>query len=337
MTFTNLRYISYVVPTFAPTLAGNVAPAGGAPTVMLEDADLQARAQRLLNVIWWAQQKADAAGKPDDNTLTVFIAPEFYFRSATEDEVVAGAFDSSTRWGSYERQARDVLAAELYKAIGKAGNLSNWLIVAGTVCTWHAEGLLNTVIALRGPRAKDDGGVPYVLIEKHRISPIDGPPAFLHANENPDSIYSPARNPDRFLDNLIRWDGLLMGIEVCLDHWKRSVAAGIEELQSLFPREVEFVDLQLVTSCGMSITAAAVAVDDGDLVLLTDGMPPRGVLTPVTQAQRVSVSGPDFDLADCQQPDLQALDASANYSVPYKDYRGKQGVFIYGSQPLQQR
>lgn len=335
MTFQKVRYISYAVPSFHPYLAGAVGPVGGAPTIQLEDADLQARAQRLVNVIWWAQGQADSAAKPDDQTLTVFIAPEFYFRQASAQEVASGEFSESNNWGGYDRPMRDALASELYRAIGQAKNLHNWLIVAGTVFTWHGEGLLNTAIALRGPRATDDGAAPYVLIEKHQISNIDGPKPNAHANRNDESVFSHTKNRDPFLDNLIYWDGMLMGIEVCLDHSLRAVAMGMEELNGLFPSEARQLALQLVTSCGMSIKAPAVAVANGDLVLLTDGMTSRN-RTPNTQAIRATITADNLDLTPCARPTLQVLDASPNYSVTYPDYLGQQGIYIYATQPLQQ-
>lgn len=82
--YTSVLPLSYMVPTFYPTPPGNVDPRSGAPRIRLDDPDLQARAQRLVNVLFWtATTLQNVEGMQDARTLKVFIAPEFYFRKAS--------------------------------------------------------------------------------------------------------------------------------------------------------------------------------------------------------------------------------------------------------------
>ena len=286
MPYSKVLFVSYNVPTFFPSdaHAGGVAPQNGAPLVNLADADLCARAQRFLNVLFWAQAQLAAAtpDATDSSVLKVFMAPEFYFRKASATDLLANAFDRTRSfWGSYPRGSRQELMDALYQAIGNHASFKDWTVVAGTVCSWAPEDadripfLNNTALLLRGPRANLTGA-PYTFLEKHYFSPID---LNLHDPTNDQwnvtrsmtSVFSMQRNPDFVLDNLVEWDDLLQGTEICLDHAYDMVRTGLQLLSQVWDQGVTYCDLQLVTSCGMTIRRTAVGVRPGGLVMLTDG------------------------------------------------------------------
>ncbi|HEX7340263.1 MAG TPA: hypothetical protein VF271_10080 [Rhodanobacteraceae bacterium] len=284
--YTSLLPLSCQVPTFLPSPSGNVSAQGGAPTVDLDDDDLRNRAQRLVNILYWtATTCANQDGMQDTNTLKVFIAPEFYFRKAADHEITGRQYSDSTSYGSYPESSRYALAEALYSTIHGCALFKDWIIVAGSICSKLPDvpgepmSLLNTAIMLRGLRDQMDDAAPYILMEKHYISNIDGPPASMHANLNPTTpyffrIYSDqGRNKViRGMNNIVWWDDMRVGLEVCLDHSQQIVHFATDYIGTLVGIENSALDLQLITSCGMSICNPAVAVGDGRLVMLTDGM-----------------------------------------------------------------
>ena len=335
--------ISYMVPTFYPAASGTVQPQGNAPLIQLADPDLQARAQRLVNVLYWtATTYKDHDGMTDSDTLKVFIAPEFYFRKASEDEARRGGFVPGTSFGSYPEESRYMLAEALYGAIVQSTLFKDWTIVAGTICSAlppRHDGrlnLLNTAIMLRGRRSELDASVPYALMEKHYISNIDGPDPQLHANLDPTTTYSFHLNPDQHLDNLIFWDNMSVGLEVCLDHSMQVVKNAVNVVrQSIGPGAVN-LDIQLVTSCGMSVVDQAVAVRDGSLVMLTDGMSYAGDLfpEPIFQVGRYNARTGRVDVIDPDNFLFTELPGNSNYQVlqyaqgRYVELGRRQGVWI---------
>ncbi|WCM92838.1 hypothetical protein M5C99_21250 [Acidovorax sp. NCPPB 2350] len=323
--YTSILPLSFMVPTFYPTPPGKVAPSSGAPRIRLDDPDLQARAQRLVNVLFWtATTYQNLDGMMDGRTLKVFIAPEFYFRKSSREETDKALSLRDTSFGSYPENARYVLSEALYNAIRSSSLFRDWLIVAGTVCSVlpmrdaHRLDLFNTAIVLRGPRARPDESVPYLLIEKHYTAHIDGPPQDWHANLDPSTTYSFQLNPNQHLDNLIFWDQMTLGLEVCLDHAKQFVANAMNTLSQRLGRQALALDLQLVTSCGMNIVQQAVAVNDGALVLLTDGMSHlQRLREPAFEIGRYDASTNTMKLIDRSSFQFTELPLHEDYQVDY--------------------
>lgn len=346
--YTSLLPLSYMVPTFYPTLPGVPQAVGGAPQVRLADPDLQARAQRLINVLYLAATEfKDLDGMNDPEALKVFIAPEFYFRKASEQEAEQGRFLRSTSFGSYPESARFVLAEALHEAIHQSPLFKDWVVVAGTICSQlprnppHRLNLLNTALMLRGRRGAMDASMPYMLMEKHYISNIDGPPQNWHANLDPTTTYSFRLNPDQELDNLIFWDGMAVGLEVCLDHSMQVVANAMNVMNQSLGTTPNALDLQLVTSCGMSIVNQAVAVSDGSLVMLTDGMSHYldRLPEPVFQIGRYDAAAGRVDQLDTRNFEFLELPRTQDYQVEYFGGRynrlgRRQGVWHGEALPL---
>ncbi|GLQ98835.1 hypothetical protein [Dyella mobilis] len=321
--YTSMLPLSYVVPTFLPTPTTSVTARAGVPRISLDDKDLQARAQRFLNVLFWtAETFSGTGGMNDSDTLKVFMAPEFYFRRASDHEALAGKFMSSTSFGSYPEESRYELAEALYGAIQGSSLFKDWIIVAGTICSVLADSsrpqmnLLNTAIMLRGQRSSMDSSVPYILMEKHYISDIDGPHRSFHANRDPTTVYSFALNPDQRLDNLIFWDGMSVGLEVCLDHSKQVLKNAMNTLRRVLGPNASELDLQLITSCGMDISADSVSVRDGALVMLTDGMShPSDFDEPEVQIGRYDAVANRVEMLDSTYFNFQELPTTTDYQV----------------------
>jgi hypothetical protein len=338
-TYTSVLPLSYMVPTFYPTSPGDVQAVAGAPMVALPDPDLQARAQRLINVLYWtANQYQNHVGMDDANTLKVFIAPEFYFRKASAEESRTGGSLASTSFGAYPDDARYHLAEVLYQALSTS-LFRHWVIVAGSVCSAQPTGpdkrmnLLNTTIMLRGQRPVPDASVPYVLMEKHYIANLDNSQG--QTNRDPTTTYSFRQDSDQYFDNIVYWDEMKVGLEMTLDHSIQTVRNAVNFIGQAVGPGAGTLDLQLVTSCGMSIVDQAVSVADGALVMLTDGMSHQGsgLAEPGFQVGRYDAKTGRTKVLDRELFTLSELPKTSNYQTPdyaqgrYAAKGGRQGVW----------
>lgn len=268
--YSHLLPFAWMLPTYYAAPAGKVIPSSGAPLLQLSDPDLQARAQRLINVLYWtAQCHSDLDGMVDEQTLKVFLAPEFLFRKGTQ--AVPAATDAG--FGAYAEPTRYELAEALHGVIQGTPLFKNWLVVAGSLCIPLARrtGLLNTAFMLRGQRAQMDASPPYVLMEKLYRPRLDDATAARLADADQSLASRYAFDPEQNLDNLIRWDGMTMGVELGLDHGQQTLRNDLNYLGRVHGPDAPGLDLQLIVSCGTSIIDPSCAVKDGGLVVLADG------------------------------------------------------------------
>lgn len=270
------RYLlpfAWMLPTYYATPPGKPIPANGAPRIDLSDPDLQARAQRLVNVLYWtAQTYAHINGTNDADTLKVFLAPEFLFRKGGHAIVPA----ADTGFGAYDHSTRYELTEALYSAINGTPLFENWLILAGSHCsalsTAGAQAdLLNTTILIRGRRARRDASVPYVLVEQHYRSRLDDSAVARLAGTDQSVAGRYGLNPSQHMDHMIRWDEMTLGVELGLNHGQQALSNELAHLSRALGPNVPRLDLQLVASCGASIIDPSCAVKDGALILLADG------------------------------------------------------------------
>src|SRR5262245_33039639 len=143
--------------------------------VYKQAADAQNRVQRLLDVFNWAvesipydklgyKQKPDQHSADQTETLKVFIAPEFYFRSTAD---------------GYSWNTLTNILGCLKQSFGD-WRFDDWLIVPGTICS-HQDPeksdkgtFFNTASVIRGGR---NSSMTYV--HKQVRSGIDGVPGKL--------------------------------------------------------------------------------------------------------------------------------------------------------------
>lgn len=268
--YSHLLPFAWMLPTYYASPAGKAVPSSGAPLLQLSDPDLQARTQRLLNVLHWtAQRHADLDGMVDEQTLKVFLVPEFAFRKGMQ--AVPTATDAG--FGAYPEPTRHELAEALYRAIDGTPLFKNWLVVAGSLCASLTQYrvLLNTAFMLRGQRAQMDASPPYALMEKLYRPRLDDAAAARLADADQSLASRYALDPEQSLDNLIRWDGMTMGVELGLDHGQQTLRNALNYLGRVHGPEASGLDLQLIVSCGTSIIDPSCAVKDGGLVVLADG------------------------------------------------------------------
>jgi hypothetical protein len=226
------------------------------------------------------------------STLKVFMAPEFYWRGAR---------------GAYRRSNQGL--KEISKSMLNALNdflgderFANWVFVLGTVIAADKADP-EYVGSLENPSYHDIsyfnfapiyvGGTTRKLLQfKEYISGIDflqgreltGSAAPVepapgsgskHCKQDPTSngcIYAQPKaevlaefgfGDFEVVDSVFELDGLRIGVEVCLDHKRGTLAKVLGEDSS--------VDLQLIVSAGMLITAGPVCTGAGGPVFLSDG------------------------------------------------------------------
>ncbi len=64
---------------------------------------------------------------------------------------------------------------------------------------------------------------------------------------------------------IFKYDGLRIGVDICLDHSRQRL------VNHLYKNPDDYVDIQIVTSCGMSVRANAVIAKEGGIVFNCDG------------------------------------------------------------------
>ncbi|WP_137105266.1 hypothetical protein [Azospirillum argentinense] len=214
-----------------------------------------------------------------DETLKIFMMPEFFFRGKT---------------GAYEMDDVQTLVDKLHALVADA-KWKNWLFVFGTIVGKSEQvigtSLLAQLIAKLFP--PDTEAYNYSLIQKggfgndkelgqrtafavlkEKKSGID----FIRAGtmkdggialervkhlapSNTTRSESQRRNYDG--SSVFTLDGLIFGFEICLDH----LVGRLRKSRNLAP-----IDVQLIPSCGAEVDPLNIAVKPGGLVLHCDGL-----------------------------------------------------------------
>ena len=203
------------------------------PGCYLGDFDTARDIQGRLSIMETAVQRAHEVSSKDENTLKIFVAPEFFWRGPTG----AYSFDSiadPSRVEEDETNALSQISRGLEAIVGQ-GKYKDWLFVFGTIVAFAEEGGKNTNIkrhkktnaeesqyeflnfspVYRGydPSAATDAGTKFI-VPKYYISGID----FL-TNDRPD----PA-DDQRFYDNKVfrdiqSWLEDERGYQMVFDSW----------------------------------------------------------------------------------------------------------------------
>lgn len=285
MAYTQVRYIGYQISTVGlanPTVYGIDAGAVNNPpplTGVTGDlpADAQVRVERLIGAMLRARSQL---GPSDSNqTLKVFIAPEFYFRPNNTD------FAYSL---SEYRAIKDVLRQTITADAG----FDHWLVIPGTII-WKQTGTdtgrrkmdvsdpthsvyFNTALYIKksnNPKLKSSR-----VIEKVKASHIDGIPAkrFSGSNVNPPDVFAASEEFPKYLDrahldkHALKVCGLKIGVEICYEHYLQLLRAVLEGQYKGFGSAPEF-DLQLLTAGGMDCMPRSIAAKVHGFVFRSDG------------------------------------------------------------------
>jgi len=286
MPYTHFRFIAWEVPTATQDLGVQNSPvvSGFAPgnecaavvrlpvTATVAAGDARTRLARLAAVVDRAATRVNAIGGDNNQTLKIFIAPEFYFRPP----VTTGPnYDQCT----YPQ-------AEMFKIWGaldlmfQHADFTHWLIVPGTVM-WNRKDQLD---AQRNPKTNYFNSALWVrggpvqqatrIIEKQLASGIDGvPQAFAPgADAQLKPIYEEWRNRKLRVFTI---DGSPMGLEVCLDHGSSSTCRVLKrtlnEWSDKENGQTQNVSLHLITAGGMPLQPYSVSAKVNGYVLRNDG------------------------------------------------------------------
>jgi hypothetical protein len=282
--YKKVQLVAYHTPTF---LSSDVsAPAPVAPIhpaiQSLMNADERSRVTRMYLVALWAATHKNV--DPSETTMKLFVAPEFYFKTVSEAStamgkgmkgVTGGVRRSAGKYGAYSFNTMQNIMACLRtiftSPVGNPMLLKHWLLIPGTIVSdLPADGksyrsgdcyYLNTAVIIKGEK---DG--PFHFVQKHHVSPIDGPPTSNGVYSGAASPYKKtleklaAKGHDEAATRLFSVDNIKFGLEVCLDHAKGVVA-----------KQKSIVDIHVVTSCGMFFVADKVMAKTGGYAMICDG------------------------------------------------------------------
>jgi hypothetical protein len=298
MPYTHFRYIAYEVPTATQDTA--IVPAADAPVESGFAAgnacaavarlpvpanipnDANVRLHRLAAVIDRAAARLNAMGGDNNNTLKIFVAPEFYFRppssnGATYFSDTYPQADMFQIWGAFDLMFQHA-------------DFQHWLFVPGTVL-WNnsddemfagAPKYFNSLMHIRG------GGRlrPAQRIEKKLPADNDG-------IINP--FATPGLDPDlkpfyeawrELKQRVISVDGTELGLEVCLDHSSGASCRVLKTALSKWQNEQagKSISLHILTAGGMPIQEKSVAARVNGYILRNDGF----AIAPRIELKRVN-------------------------------------------------
>lgn len=273
--------------------------------------DLKLDVEGRVKIMKEAVEAAYRRATNDSTTLKLFVAPEFFFRGPQ------GSYDLSSmlpyKNGTYA--PIDGIARGL-EGIVADERFVDWMFVFGTVIASDiAEDgkveFFNFSPVYKGYDPKLTGksiGMQFIVPKKY-VSAID----FLTSDRSPPPMEDPS-NPQLYdpklmqiLDaleedygytpvknNMLNMNGILMGIEICLDHaeyalrrsfgnWQKdpasvSIPGGGVPGSITYPYDQleppGLPQVQIITSAGMSIMESSALVGDAGIVVLQDGGEP---------------------------------------------------------------
>lgn len=286
MPYTHFRFIAYEVPTATHRPGGKVESGFDAgqeyqfisriPVPGNIPDDARKRLKRLAGIVNLAANRLKLELADNDNTLKIFMAPEFYFRPPA---ALGGNYRSDTYPNS--------VAAKIFSALGEMfthADFKNWLIVPGSIMWNTSEDTLAPKVIFYnssfqitgGPVAKSGDNLNY--IEKEMPSGIDGVP------------YGPGMDPNVKLafeswksrkHRVFKVDNIDCGLEICLDHGFRKIGEKIvsdhrvlKKVLNDWPSKegsTREINLHLLTAGGMPLNPASVAAKVNGYILRNDG------------------------------------------------------------------
>jgi hypothetical protein len=259
------RYVQYI---FYPSgTAFPLQPYGlGAPYTLLDEALY--RAMHMVKVLRYARdQLADLrrrnrlTGQVESEILKIFMAPEFYFRSAD------GKLDGTGHYSLFEVQSARHFIRD---AVLSDKTFDDWFIVPGTAiyCQQRANRFKTPVIfneAWAVARATDTNPKVEVTCQKQYFSSTDDLDETKAAMFPGSALAKLVRYVDR---QIVRVGGVDIGFEICLDHRSKALKNTVTARRPVNPRNV---DVHLLPSCGMETIADSVAARSNGYFLRCNG------------------------------------------------------------------
>jgi hypothetical protein len=293
MPYQYLRYVYYTSDT-----TQSFAPMGmKRPFTLREEATY--RAEHMVKVLKFARAQIPGLGPQNPVTglknsqiLTIFLAPEFVFRSSR------GQMDGT---GHYSLM--DALSARgiIRQAVMHDSDFDDWLVVPGTViyCQHRANAQQASVIFNEAwAFARGTATDPQVdtTCQKRYFSGIDD----LDDTKAAMFAGSALAKLVPFVNHqIIRMGGRNIGLEVCLDHrleaLKNRVMDPPKRTDPNVPLPPTRLDVHLLPACGMETIAASVAARSNGYFFRCNGnthaMPPYQCFQVVGWPDLVPVAG----------------------------------------------
>lgn len=285
--------------TPVPDETGGKLPKHFPQSLDIGDKDAQKRLLRLALAVECARAHI-AKSNDNDQTLKIFMAPEFYFRPQEGGPEYTDKKSNTTKTiRSYSYEVKE-------KIIDKLGELfsddlfKNWIFVPGTI-VWYekqskgeqysrASSLLMSMKEMKPSTSKRDITIPFVMNavvavrggyrEKCPILTVsnkkkyayeaDDIPKDFDPNETKvklsDTITSPLERSKCIVDTI---PGLLFGLEICREHQSFMLRNYfLKEYRNKNGSEMNF---HLLTSCGAGLTRSYVAAKSNGYALHVDG------------------------------------------------------------------
>jgi hypothetical protein len=262
MAYQYVRYVYYYSQTGTPyTPVGMVAP-------YTAPEEARYRATHMVKVLTFARDQLPGLGPQNPigglkeaDILKVFVAPEFFFRSSN------GQQDGTGHYTMFEAlTARDIVR----RAVLFDSEFNDWLVVPGTViyCQSLANKAQTPVIFNEAwAFARSTATTPKVDLtcQKQYFSDIDD----LDSGLAPMTFGGALSTLVDYVDHQVfTVGGRTVGLEVCLDHRRRSLKNTVTTLGSPVPNGV---DLHLLPACGMETIPGSVAARTNGYFLRCNG------------------------------------------------------------------
>lgn len=280
MSYSKVQFIAHCIHTAPKTLSNDKQEYCGLKNTSEDIAERVKLVAKALE----AAKKGKKTRQDDSDTLKIYMMPEFFFRGGT---------------GAYSMDEVQEVVAALQDTVKDPNEWSHWMFLFGTIIgksfetrkAGFFEGLFgpkyvvdttkpievyNYVLTQRGGFGNVAGAGPaaaHAVLKEH-LSGLD----FIKASKSTGGIewervehLEPAREAGTASEvqvkgydgnSVFSQDGLTFGVEVCLDHAKKRLKSS---------QGLPAIDIQLVSSCGMSVKDESIVARTGGYLFLCDG------------------------------------------------------------------
>jgi len=327
MSSVTVQVLGYQLPTVLPSPPGVCGVADGAPRAVLQENDPQVRAQRLLNVIAWAQ----ATLRPSSKALKVFVAPEATFRRFVPSPTDPTTFDPNAGLGHYPPGTSATILSALHAALAADTTWDDWLVVVGAEEWLDArQNLVASDLLLVGTKDRE----PVLLREV--VDPLTDRPYTVQQALAGDLPRGRVVGPRFALESYQRVQGALLGFETTLGHGAGLLRKSLQGLARALGQDPNPA-LQVLCSVDRDLDPAEIVAAVGGYAVVNDGMfardnndalaldvPPRIALSEVS-AYNDSIA----QLTEQKPQSDKPVPDAYQVQVPLPGYTARQSVTLY--------